>query len=158
MSSTNLFKISNFIIQFKDARQLELMVTSANIPGITLGDLILNRSVVNDKRPGDSLTYDDLRITALCDETLKVYQEVYNFIMSGAEPFQGRLDVVNPVFDCTLFLTTNKNNIQHKINFYNCYYKGIGDVVLTSGSTEEEQFSFDITMGYSFFSFGDHAG
>jgi hypothetical protein len=152
-TSTNLFKVSNFIIQFKNVKQIELMTTTANIPGLTLGTIDIARSVVNDARPGDSLTYNDLDISVLCDEDLIAFKEVYNYIMSGAEPVFGNLDVVEPVFDATLFLTTNKNNIQHKLTFYNCFFKSISDIQLTSSSSDEENFTFDIGIGFSYYLF-----
>lgn len=153
MSSTNLFKISNFRIQYKDSKTLELMTTGASIPGFSLGDLVIPRNVVTDKRPGDTLVYDDLIITALCDEELKAYKEVYDYIVLAANPINGKLTIDQPVFDATLFLTTNKNNIQHKINFYNCYFKGINSVELTSNTTEEEHFTITIMIGYTHFLF-----
>lgn len=155
MASTNLFKVSNFIIMFKNTPQLELMVQGANIPGLSLGVLDIARPVVTDHRPGDSLTYDDLRITALCDEDLIAYKEIYSYILSAAEPHHGNLDVYQPLFDCSMLLTTNKNNVSHKITYLNCFFKGIGEIGMSSTSEEEEQFTFDLEIGYSFFLFDE---
>lgn len=153
MSIINLFKISNFIINFKDSKHLELMAVGANIPGITLGELIINRAVIRDLRNGDSLTYDDLVVTVLCDEKLEGFKEIYNYIMTASNPDTADIKVIEPIFDSTLFLTTNKNNYNHKITFYNCFFKGIGGIQLTSSTTEEEQVTFDITLGYSYYHF-----
>lgn len=153
MASTNLFKISNFKFQFRDSTQLELMTTAVNFPGLQLGEIRIERPTVLDRRPGDSMTYDDLKITALCDETLDVYKEVYKYLVLSANPQNADLNPFDPVFDCTLFLTTNKNNIQHTINFYNCFFKSIGEVDMTSGSTDETHFSFNINLGFSYYLF-----
>jgi len=153
MASTNLFKVSNFIIQFKNAPQLELMCQSANIPGLSLGVLEIPRPVVIDHRPGDSLTYDDLRVTALCDEDLKAYKEIYSYILSAAEPERGNINVYQPLFDCSMLLTTNKNNISHKVTYLNCFFKSLGEIGMTSTSEEEDNFTFDIEIGYSFYLF-----
>lgn len=153
MSGVNLFKISNFILQFKDQQALELMTTDVNIPGITLGELNIGRPVIRDLRPGDSLTYDDLTVTVLLSEDMDNYLEIYKYIMKSANPDTGDLDITYPVFDSTLFLTTNKNNIQHKITFLNCFFKSIGAIQLSSQSTDEDRISFDITLGYSYFRF-----
>lgn len=153
MPSINLFKVSNFILNFKDQKALELMTTEVNVPGITLGEIEIGRPVVSDRRNGDSLTYDELQVTILCDETFSAFKEVYNYIMKAADPTTGNIDVVYPVFDSSLFLTTNKNNIQHKLHFYNCFFKSISSMQLTSQSTEEEQIPFTITLGYSYYIF-----
>lgn len=149
----NLFKISNFNIQFKDSYTLELMAIGANIPGLTLGELNISRPVVRDLRNGDSLSYDDLEVEILTDEELKAFKEIYDYIYKASNPDTADIDVVEPIFDSTLLLTTNKNNIQHKINFYNCFFKGISGIQLTSQSSEEEQVTFTITLGYSYYEF-----
>lgn len=156
MSSTNLFKVSNFILQFKDTTHLELMTTEANIPGITLGELNIGRPVIRDLRNGDSLTYDDLTVTILCDESFSAFKEIYNYIMKSSDPNTANIDVVYPIFDSVLVLTTNKNNSQHKLTFLNCFFKNISSIQLTSQSSEEEQITFTITLGYSYYLFDDN--
>lgn len=155
MSIINLFKVSNFIIQFKNAKTIELMTTAVNIPGLTLGELNIGRPVIRDLRNGDSLTYDDLEVTVLCDESLSAWKEIYDYIMIASDPNTADIDVTEPIFDSTLLLTTNKNNIQHKIRFLNCFFKRIGAIQLTSSSSEEEQLTFDITLGFSYMLFDE---
>jgi hypothetical protein len=140
-------------MQFKDSQALELMTTEVNIPGLTLGELTIGRPVVRDLRNGDSLTYEDLNVTILCDEKFSAFKEIYNYIMKSSNPETAEIDVTYPIFDSTLFLTTNKNNVQHKINFYNCFFKNISGIQLNSGSTEEEQITFTIGLGYSYYLF-----
>jgi hypothetical protein len=153
MSIINLFKISNFVLNFKDSKQLELMTVGCNIPGITLGDLIMNRPVIRDYRNGDSLTYDDLTVTVLCDEKLSAFKEIYDYIMLASNPETADIKVVEPIFDSTLHLTTNKNNFQHKLRFYNCFFKSVSSIQLSSASSEEEQITFDISLGFSYYLF-----
>jgi len=153
MSVIDLFKINSFIIQFKDQKPLELMVNASNIPGFTLGQIELGRPVVKDKRPGDSLEYNDLSVTVITDEDLKAYKEIYRYLVLAANPHTGDLEINQTVFDCDLFLLSNKNNISHKLHFYNAFFKSISDIQLESSTTEEEQVTFTIELGYSFFDF-----
>lgn len=153
MSTVNLFKVSNFIIAFKDQAHLELMATGANIPGLTLGELNIARPVIRDLRSGDSLTYEDLTVSILCDEKLEAFKEIYNYIMKSANPETANLDVIYPIFDSSILLTSNKNNYQHKLTFLNCFFKSISSIPLTSTSTDEEHVTFDITLGYSYYLF-----
>ena len=155
MATTDVFKVSSFIIQFKDQKTLELMVNGCNIPGFTLGQLEINRPVLLDKRPGDSLEYNDLTINVICDEELKAYKEIYNYLILAANPNTGDLEINDTVFDCNIQILTNKNNIQHKIHFYNAFIKGISDITLDSTSTESEAPTFTVDLGYSFFNFED---
>jgi len=153
MSATNLFKVSSFNLNLKDQTNIELATVDVNIPGLTLGELVISRPVIRDLRNGDSLTYEDLVVTCLCDEDLMAYSEVYNYIVKSADPLTGNINVTYPVFDSTLLLTTNKNNIQHKITFYNCFFKSIGGIQMTSQSSAEEELTFALTLGYSYYIF-----
>jgi len=153
MSQINLFKVSNFKLLFKDQTSLELMITAVNIPGINLGELTFNRPVLMDIRNGDTLKYDELLVTVLCDESFSAFKDVYNYIIKSADPTTGELNVVSPVFDSTLFLTTNKNNINHQIHFYDCFLKTISSMNLLTTSDDETQLTFDITVGYTYYIF-----
>jgi hypothetical protein len=153
MFTTNLFKVSNFKLGLKDSKHIELNTTAVNIPGLSLGEINVPRPVVRDLRGGEQLTYDDLIISVLCDEKLEAYKEVYDYIMKSANPVNANIDVSYPVFDSSLLLTTNKNNIQHKITFLNCFFKSVGGMQLTSSSTEEDHINFDVTLGYSYYLF-----
>lgn len=154
-SQLSFFKVNSFIVQFKDQKTLELMVTSANIPGFTLGEIEIGRPVVKDKRPGDSLTYNDLSITVLCDEKLAAYKEIYEYLILSANPNTGDLEISDNVFDCSVQLLTNKNNYQHKIYFYNAFIKSISDIQLETTTTEGEAATFTVDLGFSFFNFID---
>jgi hypothetical protein len=153
MAVTDLMKVSNFILQFKDQTPLELMITGVNIPGFTLGTVSMNRPTLVDKRPGDSLTYSDLSVTVLCDEDLKAYKEIYRYLVLAADPHTGRLEIKKTVFDANLFLTTNKNNVKHKLKFYNCFINSVSDIQMESSSSEEEQITFTLGLQFTFFDF-----
>lgn len=149
----NFFKINNFILQFKDQKDLELRVVGSNIPGFTLGQLEIPRPVVKDKRPGDSLDYNDLSVNVICDEDLKAFKTIYEYLILSANPNTSDLEINENVFDAKLFLTTNKNNINHILWFRNCFFKSISDINLESTTTEEEAPTFTIELGYSFYDF-----
>lgn len=153
MAINDYLKSSSFLIQFKDQRRLELMVTGVNLPGFTLGEILLSRPVVTDKRPGDHIDFNDLSLTIICDEDLKAFTEIVSSIILSANPNTGDLEISKTVFDATLFLTTNKNNIQHKVHFYNCYFKSISDLPFESTSDDEAHVTFNAELGYSFYNF-----
>jgi len=153
IKSASFFKVNNFIIQFKDQKNLELMVNACNFPGFSLGQIDIPRPVVKDQRPGDSLTFNDLSLTIICDEDLKAYKEIYSYLILSANPNTGRLNISDSVFDCYLDLTTNKNNVKHKLHFYNAFIKSVSDIQLESTTSEGEAPTFTAEMAYSFFTF-----
>lgn len=149
----DLLKVNSFNMQFSNQKSLELMVTSVNLPGFTLGQMNFGRPVVKDKRPGDSLEYNDLNITILCDEQLKAFEEIYHYLILSANPNTGSLEINDNIFQSTLMLTTNKNNVQRKVKFYNCFFTSIGDLQFESTTTDAEQITFQATLAYSFYDF-----
>lgn len=153
MAVTDLLKVSNFSIQFKDSKKLELMVANTNLPGFSLNTMTLNRPVVDDKRPGGQLEYSDLTLTVMCDEDLNAFKEIYTYLVLSANPNTGDLEINRNVFDSVLFLLTNKNNTQHKVHFYNCFFTSVGDLRFESTAPEAEHITFDISLQYSFYNF-----
>jgi hypothetical protein len=131
------------------------MVIGGNIPGFNLGQIELARPVVKDKRPGEQLEYNDLSVTVLCDEDLQAFQDIYSSIILSANPNTGDLEIEQNTFDCYMFLLTNKNNVQKKLHFYNAYFKAVSDIQLETTTTEGEQVTFTVDLGYSFYNFED---
>lgn len=151
---TSLFKESNFRLQLKqNMPALEVMVNVTNIPGFGIGQMEFKRPGIIDKRPGEHLSFEDLIITVLCDEKLEAYKEIHNYLLITSNPQIASIDPFQGIFDSTLLLTTNKNNLQHKIRFFNCFFKNVGDISLTATTDTDNQVSFQVTLGYSYFSF-----
>jgi len=153
-SPISLFKESNFRIMFKqDLPAIEVMITITNIPGFGLSQIELPRPGIMDKRPGDFLTFNDLSVTVNCDEKLEVYKQIHNYLLTASNPNNAHYDNVYPIFDGILLLTTNKNNVQHKITFYDCFFKSVGNIQLQSTTSDDNLISFNMDIGYVYFDF-----
>lgn len=151
---SSLFKESNFRLQLKqNMPALEVMVNVTNIPGFSTGQMEFKRPGIIDKRPGEHLAFEDLLLTVLCDEKLEAYKEIHNYLLNISNPKTASIDPFEAIFDSSLLLTTNKNNLQHKITFYNCFFKTVGDINLTATTESDNQISFQLTLGYSYFIF-----
>jgi len=154
MASTDLFKVSNFHILLKDQFVTELTVQQANIPGVTIGTLDLQFQAMHDKRPGDSIEFNDLQLRCLVDEDLKSYIEILKYLFQFThDPDTNVLRVDPCVFDATMVLTTNKNNLQHTLRFHDAWIKSVGDIEVTSASTQDENATMDLTIVFVYFDF-----
>ena len=60
--------------------KVEYFTTSANIPGISLGEGVLNTPLKDIPLLGDKLTYEDLTISFIVDENLENYIEMHNWL------------------------------------------------------------------------------
>ncbi len=154
-SPTSLFKESNFKIMFResDLPAIEVMVITSSIPGFNISQIDIARPGLADKRPGNLLTFNDLKVSVICDEKLEVYKEIHSYLLATSNPETANYSVDYPIFDAILNLTTNKNNFQHKITFYNAFFKSIGPIGLQSSTTEDTQVTFDLDMAYVYYNF-----
>jgi hypothetical protein len=132
---------------------IEFMNVEAPIPGFTLGTIELGYSSMKDKRPGDSITFNDITLTVNCDEDLKTYKEIYDYLILAHNPVTNKLEVNQEVFDGYLILLTNKNNVQHKLHFYDMWIETVSDLQLQTISAEEQNLSITLGLKYNFFVF-----
>jgi len=151
--STNHLKSGNFSVVLKNQKTIEFVVQEVNLPGLNLGEIQVGHWTQNQNRPGDNITWSTLSMTILCDEELAAFKEAFNHIMSLKDPYDGKIEIQNAIFDATLLITTNKNNVQHRVQFFDAWIQSIGDIQFTTTSSEEEQIVFTIELQYDYYKF-----
>ena len=83
--STRLYRISKFSIL--KLPKVEYFCTQVNLPGITLGGSLEQKTPLKDiPIPGDKLTYDPLSMTFLVDENLENFQEIHGWLVGLGFP------------------------------------------------------------------------
>jgi hypothetical protein len=153
MSYIDNFKVCNFVMQLRDQKHLEFFTLQSSIPAYTIGTITIPNHSMTDKRPGDSIDFADLSLTVLCDEDLKAYKDVYNYLNLAHDPISNKLEVQQEVFDATLFLTTNKNNVSHTIKFFDMWIESVSALDLLTTSTDDNSLSFTVNLKYNYFIF-----
>ena len=67
--------------------KVEYFCTSVNVPGITLGGALEQKTPLKDiPLPGDKLSYDPLSMTFLVDENLENFQEIHGWLVGLGFP------------------------------------------------------------------------
>jgi hypothetical protein len=153
MAYHDLFKVSNFKILLRDQRHMEFFCQEAGIPGYNLGNIDVGYQSMKDKRPGDSIDFEDLTLTIICDEDLNAFKEVYNYLKLAHHPVTNALEVQQEMFDAYLLLTTNKNNVQHKLHFVDAWIQSVGAIQLQTISSEDNNITFPVTIRYNYYLF-----
>lgn len=150
----SLSKISNFQIVLPNSlKTIQFYCQEATLPGITVGTIESKYMSMIDYRPGDSLNYNPLTLTIICDQGLETYKELFSILKLTHDPMTNRLEVNQEIFDGYLMLTSNKNNIIHKVHFYDCFITDISDITFQSTSGEEPSFNITIGIRYNFHKF-----
>ena len=153
-TTIGLLKQSNFTVILKEELNvIEFMVQEAVLPGMQLGEVIINHMSQVQQRPGDNITWNLLSLQIITDEKLLSYKQAWQFITKVKNPKLGTMDNVNQPFDAELHILTNKNNVSHKIKFYDAWIQSIGDLQLTQNTTEDEPILFNIELQYDYYEF-----
>lgn len=127
-----------------------------NLPGASTSEVTIDTPFSTTYRHGDKLMYDQLLMTALADEDLKVWEETYKWLVSLTAPHKFPEYVRNrpnktPYYDGILTLNTNANLPNMQIKFYNCHPVGIGGIQFNTADSADTTPTFDITFRYDTF-------
>jgi len=74
--------------RFKIAKlpKVEFFVQTANLPGISLGNVDVETTLNTIPFPGDEVSFSDLAISFLVDENLNNYKEIHDWIIGIGAP------------------------------------------------------------------------
>jgi hypothetical protein len=153
MAYHDLFKTSNWKLQLKDQTHVEFFCQEAAIPGVTIGTITTGYASMADKRPGDTIDFSDLTLTIICDEDLGSYKEIMKYLNMTHDVLTNEIRVAPEVFDSFLYLTTNKNNVQHTLHFYDMWIETVSDLVLQTITGDDNSISFTVGLKYNFYTF-----
>lgn len=151
--NANLFKPTNFkVLLKKELEVVELQATEFSIPSVTLSDLEVPYVAQVQKRPGDNLEYENLKLKFLLDEELETLVNLYSTLILTKNPQTGVISSpANTYFTTSLFLTSNKNNSRVVIDFYDCWVKSIGSIDLQSTSPNDDPIEVDLEISYVYY-------
>ena len=162
---------SQFRFQLLKIPTVEYFVTEANITGITFGSgvpISTPFSAIN--MMGDTLEFESLEITFLCNEDLSNYREIHDWMVGigfpkNREQFENAVSGANPelratpngpqnlMSDATMHILTNKNNPVLKANFKNCFPTSLSGLTFTTQNTDTEQLTATVTFVYDIYEF-----
>jgi hypothetical protein len=85
-SNINPLSPNGFMFSIQKLPELNFFAQSVNLPGITLGSPEYGNPFQVQPIPGESLTYDQLTVQFLIDESMTNYQAIYNWIIALGFP------------------------------------------------------------------------
>jgi len=151
--SVNLAKSSNFVVQFhNDTKNLEFQCQAVNLPGLSLGLIQVPHFEQNEQRIGDSITWNPLILTIICDEEFKAFKDVFNILKASKDPTTGKYNNEYPIFDGKIILNTNKGNKIEMIEFRNAFFQEITDMNFDT-TIEDSTMIFSATVYYTYYDF-----
>ena len=158
--------------------KVEFFIQTANIPGINLGTATVPTPLYDYPVPGDTLTYQSLDISFLCDENLSNYKELHDWLSglgfaknhtefadlqgTGADRFPGTtsstaatgtsikkpLDEGGTYSDATLTVLTSKNIAKTEIRFQNVYPTSLSSLSYDVRQTDIDYIQASVSFQY----------
>ena len=131
---------TKFVFKINKLPLVEFFTTQINLPGISLGDVVIPTPFKEIPVQGHTLTYENLEVTFLVDEKLQNYREVHDWMVgigfpqartqysglrqegdqiSPAQGKQAGQEGVSGMFsDATLTILSNKKQKQINLTTY----------------------------------------
>ena len=134
----NFLSPLNFTFNIKRAPNVNFFIQEANVPSISLPSADVPTPLVKIPKPGEHLTYGDLKIKFKVDEDLTNYLEIFNWITDLGKPdsyYQYKSLETNDsmsgngiVSDISLILLSNIKNPNIEIIYRDAWPTFIGDL------------------------------
>ena len=160
---------------------VEFFVQTANIPGITLGEVTMPTPLKDIPMPGDKVTYQSLDVSFLVDENLNNYKEIHDWITglgfpqdhkqfktlqgTSSDRFPGTtsstaargtsmpqpLDEGGIYSDATLTVLNNKNIAKTEIRFQNVFPVSLGGLSYDIKASDVDYLQVSASFNYMYY-------
>lgn len=134
---------------------LRYFVQSVSLPSVNTTAAVQVAMGFSDiKRHGDKLRFDQLVISALIDEDMRVWEETYDWLCALTKPDRFEQYVrfydkkKDPYHDAVLTVNTNSNIPNIRFQFTNCHPVSLGAVHFTETQNADNVLVADITFEY----------
>lgn len=149
--------------------KLQFFSQSVNLPGIVLGEPSFGTPFARIPVPGEQLTFDDLRIQFLVDETLENYTAIQRWLFGLGYPqdYAQYNDFLNTdtitagpnseltrnFSDASLFILTNNNTESKIVSFKNVFPSSLESLTFTGVDNDIQYLIGNVTFKYSYYEF-----
>lgn len=152
----NGFKI---LIDRKEYPHLQFFAQQVDHPSLDIDAAVVGFKRTNLPFPGDNARFGTLTITALMDENMGLYEELYNWMIRFLEkkhlPQRGKLFRDNDIpsySDIVVSVLTSHNNPNRSIKYINAFPISLGSIMFTA-TNDGEYISFPISFEFDYFEF-----
>ena len=121
------------------------LVQSVNLPAISLSFNEIPTPATSIRIPGTIVSFSQLSLSFIVDEDMQSWYEIYNWIFSLGNPESNvkRLGFSESpgnnyeTSDASLFIKTNSNNLNWKVNFNEVFPVDLSEIQFSTTETQE---------------------
>lgn len=149
--------------------KMQFYCQTVNLPSITLGEPEFSTPFSTIPIPGEKLTFGDLSIQFLVDETLDNYkaingwlfglgfpidnQQYKNFLAQDTVAIGNSSEYVRNTSDASLFILTNNNTESKIVTFKNIFPTSLESLTFTAVDTDVNYLIGNATFRYNYYVF-----
>lgn len=133
-------------IQNSKFSNLEYFCTSVNLPSISMGEIKENFRNQQGFFPGETISYEPLRLKFMVAEDMSNYVEALNWMQTNATASGQQLRC-----DLILSVLTSKNTINRQFQFHDAFPTSIGELQFDTQAQTIQYLPCDITLRFNGF-------
>jgi hypothetical protein len=164
-SNINPLSPNGFMFSIQKLPELNFFAQSVNLPGITLGSPEFGNPFQTQPIPGESLTYDQLTVQFLVDETMANYQAIYNWIVALGFPndYEQYTTFINDdqrgitselatnYSDATLQILSGNNQVVKSVQFIDLFPITLDSLQFAGTNTDVQYLIGNATFRYGYY-------
>ena len=164
--NTNYLQPTKYLLTFDRIPNTTYFCQAVNLPGVSVGQAVVNFPSVAVYAPGNQIAYNNFNITFTVDEEVQTWQEMYNWFRSFASPDgtdeRSRLTAVQNAYkdmpkpwysDATLTILNNLNNPTVRVRFTNMFPVSLSDLQFDTKMSADDIITADVNFVYEQFTF-----
>ena len=133
-------------------------LTSATLPGITLGEINQPTPLMPTQIPGNDLTWEPLSVTFLVDEDLSNWRELYDWLIGVGFPsdykeYKEQKEKKQIYSDAPLTILNSNMQPNYLVLFKDLFPTSISEVAFDSASADIEGIKATATFRYLSYSY-----
>jgi|TARA_B110000977_G_scaffold98078_1_gene129073 hypothetical protein len=142
MSTTNFLSPLEFVVTVKRLPEVQFFTQAVTIPSVSIAQVDQNTPFKIVPVPGDRLTYGELPLSFIVDESMSNYIEVYNWLkaLSFNEEFPQFNNIKTSEYgiltDISLVIMNSHKNPNIEIQFRDCFPVNLSDIMLDTTQTD----------------------
>jgi len=165
-ANINPLSPNGFMFSISKLPQMTYFCQQVNLPGITLGAPEFGNPFQTQPIPGESLTYDQLTVQFLVDESMANYISIYNWLVALGFPqgydqyisFVGSdntnySELAKNYSDATLQILGSNNQAIKTVQFNDLFPVSIDSVMFSGTNTDVQYLVGNATFRYGYYKF-----
>jgi len=165
-ANINPLSPNGFMFSISKLPKMTYFCQQVNLPGITLGSPEFGNPFQLQPIPGESLTYDQLTVQFLVDETMDNYCSIYNWLIAlgfpqGYEQYSSFIgsdatnysELAKNFSDATLQILGANNQSIKTVHFIDLFPITLDSVIFSGTNTDVQYLVGNATFRYGYYKF-----